>query len=102
LKLSFDDGVFFIFYFDIIIFITIFYYSFAFHFTNQSSTGIKKKIVDKILHLDKNIYQNQNQKKKMLFSRPIGLVVDQNVNGQFLGNALSLKYVNQVTYQICI
>jgi hypothetical protein len=38
----------------------------------------------------------------MLFFRPIDLVVDQNVNGQFLGNALSLKYVNQVTYQICI
>jgi hypothetical protein len=29
-------------------------------------------------------------------------MVDQNVYGQFLGNALSLKYVNQITYQICI
>jgi hypothetical protein len=63
--------------------------------------GIKKKIVDKILHLD-NFFMKTKTKEKMLFFRPIGLVVDQNVNGQFLGNAFSLKYMNQVTYQICI
>ncbi len=52
------------------------------------------------MHFDKFFYQNQNKRKNVVF-RPIGLMVDQNVNGQFLGNVLSLKYVNQVTYQIC-